>query len=211
MNKLLLALIILGAGTLASTRLNLLANQSRTSTARSRSARSLLASQVNELAVVAAALRTQVEAKRTRLNEVSEAVASERGAASTFNSDSVWDRQRATPSQLRRRFGIVWTNSPDYVLVSKATLKGVNGFLCDGLDGDGALMPIACTVLSVTAAERNAIQAALMRAKADHAVWIKTAVQRVEPVGDILADYRIPANPKVAQRLQGEVSLVLTE
>jgi Tfp pilus assembly protein PilV len=69
MKKILLALLILGAGAIAFARLNLLANQGRASSTQSRAECARLTSQVNELVATATELRAQVQAKKTQLAE----------------------------------------------------------------------------------------------------------------------------------------------
>jgi hypothetical protein len=45
----------------------------------------------------------------------------------------------------------------------------------------------------------------------EHAAWVKTAVQRVEPAGDVLADYRLPPNPELAHQIEEEGTALLVE
>ncbi len=208
MKKILLALLILGAGAIASARLGLLANQSRTSATRSRAECAALASQVNELAANATDLRAQLEAKKTHLVESSLPSASAPAAGGARSGDSSKTSRQPTPAELRQRFGIGWNNSADYILVSKAALKNI--FL-RGLDNNGTLTPTACAILGLNPAERTAIEAGFKRVEAEHAAWVKTAVQRVEPAGDVLADYRVPANPELARQFQAEGAAGLLE
>ena len=208
MKKILLALLILGAGAIAFARLNLLANQSRTSATRSRAECAGLASQVNELAATATDLRGQLEAKKTHLVEASLPSASAPAAGGARSGDSSKTSRRPTPAELRQRFGIGWNNSANFILVSKAALKSM---YLRGLDNNGRLTPTACAILGLTPTESAAIEASFKRVEAEHAAWVKTAVQRVEPAGDVLADYRLPANPELARQFQAEGAAGLLE
>lgn len=208
MKKILLALIILGAGAIAFARLNLLANQSRISAAQSRAEGARLTGQVDELTSSATDLRALVEAKKTRLAETLLPPNSGPGPVSALSVDSSQNSRRATPAELRQRLGIGWNDSADYILLSKAALKDI---YLRGFERNGTLTPTACAVLGLTSAERATIEAALKRAEAEHAAWVKTAVERVPPAGDVLADYRLPANPKLAHQIQDDGTALLTE
>ena len=208
MKKILLAVLILGAGAIVFARLNLLADQSRGSANRSRAERARLTSQVDELAASATDLRAQVKATKTRLAETPMLPASGADAAAARSGDSFQDSQGATPTDLRQRLGIGWNNSADYILVSKAAL---NWIYLEGIDRNGTPTPTACAVLGLTPAERGPIETALKRAAAEHETWAKTAVQRVEPAGDVLADYWLPANTNLAPQIAEEGTALLTE
>jgi len=208
MKKILLALIVLGAGAIAFARLNLLASQRRTSATHCRAECGRLASQVDELAATATDLRAQVEAKKTRLAQTLASPTGSAAAASALSRDVSQDSWTATSAELRLRFGIAWTNSAEYILLSKAALKNI---YLQGVDQKGIVTPTACAVLGLTPTERATIEAALKRVEAEHAAWMATAVQRVEPAGDVLADYRLPANPKLAQQIEYEGTALLTE
>lgn len=208
MKKMLLALIVLGAGALAFARLNLLANQSRTSATQSRAECARLTSQVNELVATATELRAQVQAKKTQLAEAPLPSVAGPDAAGALSGDPSKGSRRATPAELRQRFGIAWNNSADYILVSKAALKGISLI---GIESNGTFTPVACAILALTSTERATVEGALAHAAAEHEAWLKTAMQRVEPAGDVLADYRLPANPMLALQIEHRGMPLLTE
>jgi len=208
MKKILLALIILSAGALVFARWNLLANQDQTAAAHSRAECGRLTRQVHELAAKAIDLRARVEANKLLLAETPVPPVNGQDAASALSGDPAHDSRQVAPADLRRRFGIGWNSSADYILLSKAALKRI---YLQGIDQKGSVTPTACAVLGLTATERAAIEAALKRAEAEHAAWVATALQRVEPAGDVLADYRLPANPKLAKQMEDEGTSLLTE
>ncbi len=92
--------------------------------------------------------------------------------------------------------------------MSKAALEDI---YLRGIDDKGAFTPTACAVLGLTAEERDAVEAAFKRVEAQYAEWVKSAVQRAEPAGDIVADYRLPANPTLAQQIQADGEALLLQ
>jgi hypothetical protein len=206
MKKILLALLILGIGAIAFARLNLLANQSRTSATQSRAECARFTSQGDELTAIATELRAQVQAKKTQLAEAPLPSVAGPDAASGLSGDPSKASRRATPAELRQRFGIRWNNSADYILVSKAALKNTH---LSAIESKGTFTPTACAILALTPMERATVEAGLKRVEAEHAVWVKTAVQRVEPAGDVLADYRLPANRELAHQIEEEGTALL--
>jgi hypothetical protein len=208
MNKFLLALLIAAAGTLLSARLNLLARQNRASAARAGSECRQVVAQAKALTASVAELRAQLDVKRARLDEALAARANQPAPPAAPPSAPSADTRAGTPAQLRRRYGIAWDNSPDYVLVSKEALDRM---YLQGISEKGVFTPTACAILGLTPTERETIEAALKSAEAEHAEWAKTAVQRFEPAGDILADYRLPANTNLAARLESEGKALVKE
>lgn len=171
----------------------------------------LAATRFNSAAAVSATgLRAQVQTSRTGLNQA--AAASVRGprTAHAPAGHSALSRLRPLSAQLRQRLGIRWDNSPDYILVSKGALNYSGRGPFESGHG-GALIAATCSVLALTPAERAASETAFRRAEAEHAAWVKTAVQRIEPAGEILADYRLPANPELARQIEAETKALLSE
>jgi len=207
MKKILLALLILGSGAIAFARLNLLTDQSRTSATQSRAECGRLTGEMAELTASATDLRAQVEAKKTQLAQAPPSPVSGPAATNALGDASEHSR-RVAPAELLRRLGFGWNSSADYILVSKAALKAM---YLRGIDDKGAFTPTACGILGLTPAERATIEAAFKRVEAEHAEWVKTAVQRVEPEGDIVADYRLPANTNMAERIEAEGKTLLLE
>jgi hypothetical protein len=161
-------------------------------------------------AASATGLRDQVQTNRTGLNKAAAASVRGPGTARARGASSSLAKQRPMPAELRQRLGIRWDNSPDYILVSKGALNYSGRGPFESQYG-GALLPATCAVLGLTPAERAASETAFQRAEAEHAAWVKSAVQRVEPAGDILADYWIPANPELARQIDAETKALLSE
>jgi hypothetical protein len=206
MRKTLLAVLILSAGAIASARFSFRAHQSRTAAAESRAECVRLTSRLAELKASTSGLRGKVKAQKHQITEAQIARSSSAYLPKTGEKAAQRSRHER-PSELLQRLGVGWNSSPDYVLVSKGALKEM---YLPGIDDKGAFTPTACAILGLTAAERGAIEDALKRAETKYDDWVKTAVQRVEPTGDIVADYRLPANPALAQQIETNgVGLVL--
>ena len=114
-------------------------------------------------------------------------------------------RNPAAWAELREQLGIGWNNSGDYVLVRKSLLKQFNLQPLDKEDATRA-------VLAISSAEQTAIKAAVQQAK--EAAWTRlqrTELQRTEPVGDIVAQYTIPAaDPSFEQAISNRYSAEIT-
>lgn len=198
MKKLLLPLILLTAGTATWVRFTQLASEARASTRRCEAEWSVLSNGVAQLSAEKAALRKGIETGQELLRGSSSPAVLSSSVLDWLQSElsNHWS-QPALP-ELRRWLGIEWDNSPDYVLVSKATLKGIP---LNGAGSRGGFTPTFCDVLAITPDERARLEALMQRSEADYFGWVQTNVQRIAPSGDIVAKYVIPANPGLAQRL----------
>src|SRR5262249_34462076 len=96
-------------------------------------------------------------------------------------------------TELREQLGIGWDSSEDYVLVSKSLVKKLN------------LRPFDKTtraVLAISPTEESSIQAAIERANASALCH----VQRIEPAGDVVAQYTVQADAIVEQSISNNFS-----
>jgi hypothetical protein len=209
MNKLLLTLLITGLGAITSGRLSQWTSRSRAAATQDGARCREIISQAQALAASAAELRNQVKLKRAELNNAAAALTPRTELPARGRSGKVPPKPRPQDiPRLRQELGIGWHNSPDYVLVSKAALKQMHLL---GVDRKGAFSPTACAILGFTASERDTIEAAIKRVEAQYYDWVKTAVQRVQPAGEVVADYRLPANPLMAAGLQTQGMTFLGE
>ena len=99
---------------------------------------------------------------------------------------------------LRTALGLPWSNSSDYVLVSKATLRDLT---MPSVGRNDKLSDTLCAVLAITPEERQTVESAFARARQDFVAWAKANVQRQDPTGETLACYTIPASGDLAQTL----------
>jgi hypothetical protein len=201
MKKTLLAVLILSAGAIAFGKMRQCAHQARAMVGRDQTEAMAITSQLAELETTATELRPQAKAKRSLLQQTA---ASDPASADLLRwlENDLASSRRQMPAELRERLGLAWDNSPDYVLVSKASLEQIH---LNGTDLQGRLTTNACAILAVTPDERVVVEAALQRAAAQHADWLGTnALLRTPPAGSVLAHYTIPANPELARRLMLE-------
>ncbi len=101
---------------------------------------------------------------------------------------------------LRGALGLPWSNSSDYVLVSKATLHLLT-MPMPSVGHNDKLSDTLCAVLAITPEERQTVESAFARAHQDFAAWARANVQRQDPPGETLASYTIPASGDLAQTL----------
>jgi hypothetical protein len=105
------------------------------------------------------------------------------------------------PGEMRSAFlaglGFTWDSSDQYVLVHKATLKGVR----PNLFKMGKLADQPCALLSITTEERQQVDAAFANSWDEFAAWAKVNIQRDGPSGQMLVRFTIPGSTQIAQIL----------
>ena len=97
------------------------------------------------------------------------------------------DSSKAHPAawaELRQQLGIGWDSSPDYVLVSKRVLKGLE---YQRLSLSAAPRTGHAGLLALSPDEQSALKSVLQHAR--DAAWLR--LQRTEPSGDIVAQYTV--------------------
>jgi hypothetical protein len=106
-------------------------------------------------------------------------------------------------AELREKLEIGWNSSVDYVLVSKPILKRIS---FNRLYSERRASDTACAVMSLSPEEQAGIKAAV-----DHAREATISrVQRLEPAGDIVAQYTIQADPILEGNLSNQFSAEIT-
>lgn len=111
---------------------------------------------------------------------------------------------KSTPEQherLRKELGFNWQFSPDYIVVSKATVRSL------GLPviKDGKLTDLAVTVLAFTPSERSQVDAVLQQAQSAVRDWALAHVQRIEPQDDEVARYILLPDKEFSQSMSNYV------
>ena len=192
MNKILLALAILGAGTAGSL-------TARHFTMRlQREASATREAWVVQTRLLAVAQSDQV-ALREHIRELNDALAQPRA----LEEDGLWsalqtNRPGQLTEELRERLleelGFNWQSSGDYVVVSKEAVRDIHliAFI------DGKLTDIAATVLAMTPAERGAVEASAQRILTDIEDWASSHIERSEPKDDVVAQYTLPNDPTMS-------------
>lgn len=112
-------------------------------------------------------------------------------------------RNLAGWDELREQLGIAWNNSEDYVLVSKPVL---NRFNFRQLYTAERASDTATAVFALSPQEQAGLADALHEAR-QAAI---SRVQRVEPTGDVVAQYTIQPNPAVQATLSNQFSTEIT-
>ncbi len=197
MKKLLCIVLFFGLGAIGLGRFSYLASDANTAASRFELERCAVSNALVQLAAERDALREEIKSCRERIRHVP--------AADTADSESNWlawgrsNRWSQAPlPELRRLLGLAWDASPDYVLVSKQSLKRL---MLNGVETKGALTPLVCDVLAITPEERARIESLIHGSETEYLDWMKTNVQRLEPAGDIVAQYVVPANRGLSERL----------
>jgi hypothetical protein len=103
------------------------------------------------------------------------------------------------PPELRERLFVElsfnWQSSADYIIVSKETIRDIQ--MDDHVEGD-KLTDIGVIVLAITPEERGLVEAAIQRVRADFLEWESSHIQRSEPNRDVVAQYILPGDPAVS-------------
>lgn len=104
--------------------------------------------------------------------------------------------------QLLAELGFDWNSSGDYLVVSKESLSS----LSFSAIRDHRLTDTVCSILAITPGERANVEATMERLAMDYRTWASAHVERVQPEGEVLAKYTMPANPEFSQSLSNRFS-----
>ncbi len=107
-------------------------------------------------------------------------------------------------AQLRQELGLGWNASPDYVLVSKQSLKGLDYVvLTSGTTPTGTAMDL----LNLSPEEKSSLTSALERVREG---WQGNSLQRTAPHDDVLAEYTLtPPDAASVQSLSNNLTAAL--
>jgi hypothetical protein len=96
---------------------------------------------------------------------------------------------------LLEELGFNWQSSPDFIVVSKDTVRDVHMAV---IEGDGKLTDIAAIVLALTPGERVQVETAMQRVQAEGKDWASSHIERSEPKDDVVAQYTLPGDPTMS-------------
>jgi len=196
MKKLLLAIMLLSVGAVGFGKLHQAAGRDRRNLAsRAGEWRAATTRQV-DVEGMAASLRDEVADKRNRLKLLPPNPNISPQMLELLKGETI-QGPAAAWAELREQLAIGWNSSDDYVLVSKRLVKQLN------------LHPFDQTtraVLAISPREEAGIQAAIGRAKASPLCQ----VQRIEPVGDVVAHYTIQEDAMMEQSISNNFSADIT-
>ncbi len=102
-----------------------------------------------------------------------------------------------TPELRERLFeelGFNWQSSEEFILVSKETLRDIH---MEAIRS-GKLTDMASTVLAMTPGERGRVEAAMQRVRTDFKDWALSHIERNEPKDDVVAQYTLPNDPAMS-------------
>jgi hypothetical protein len=200
MNKLLLAISVLGAGVVTFGALH----QATLRAEAARSSHEIELKAVNshlvQLDETTIAMREELAAQKQRLRE-----ASSRRTDATESSKRLNQKMSGmTATQLREELGLGWNSSPDYVLVRKDVLKKIN---LGPLDYTARVTEVARGILAISKEERSQIATAVQQATAE----VLPLARRIEPAGDLVAQYLIlPEDPMLVQSISNNFAANIT-
>ena len=131
---------------------------------------------------------------------------SQTAPVSALWSELQTNRTDALPPDLRRRLlaelGFEWRTSPDYVIVSKGTVRDLG---IEAVRG-GKLTDLAATVLALTTDERGQIESALAGITTPLKDWLLAHIERHEPTEELLADFNLPVTHPGEQPMSQQIS-----
>jgi hypothetical protein len=204
MNKIITAILILGAGAAAFTTLHHTTGQAKAARDLQGSEWQEVTNRLAELQSAAAALRHEVVDKQSKLRHASLDSKLDPELLQLLNGAK---GHAAAWAALREQLGIGWNSSEDYVLVNKRVLKEIP---FQRLIGGSHLSDEARALLAISPDEEAGIKQSVQ--DATDAAWLK--VQRTEPSGNVLAQYTIPApdadfQQNVSNRFATEITAAL--
>ena len=191
MNKILLALAILGVGTAGF----VTARQSTNKLQREASA-------IHESWIVQTQVLVDAQSDLAQLTERFRALKQNlRQAETAGNQNSLWsvlatNRTGDLPPDLRERLleelGFTWNSSEAFIVVSKETVRDIRMHTIGNYPPwKGKLTDSAAAVLALTPQERSQIEAAMEGVKTDYKDWAISHTERSEPRDDVLAQYTV--------------------
>lgn len=142
-------------------------------------------------------LKQEVRTARSRSGAGSEAA--DRAAALAIANQSLSPEQSEV---FLAALGFNWNAHDEYLIVSKETLRKVS---MSGMRGPRLKEPL-CGVLALSPAERSAIEATAERILQDYTSWMAANVQRTEPHGDVVAQYKVTFDEAFTQRVSSTFS-----
>lgn len=205
MNRILLALTILGAGAAG------FHTAHRSTTQLSHEAQTVREAWLTQTQLVAAAQSDQAGLTE-HIRELKQTLAQ----PPTVAESALWsalqtNRADRFPPELRERIfeelGFNWRSSPDFIVVSKQTVRDISMRSIHR----GKLTDLAATVLAITTEERGQIEAALQRVQAEFKDWVLAHVERGEPKDDVVAQYTLPNDQAMLQSISNNFAAGLLD
>jgi len=194
MKRIWLVILILAAGTAAFCAL-----YRATANARVRLVAETAAAQGRDREL--ARLRLEKQQVLEHVNETRTLVAAQRTlpAASRLEekilSGSAPSLSATEAEQLLAELDLNWNTTGDYVIVSKKSLENISFGCFRGTQ----LSAVARDVFAITPGEQADLEAMTRQMSDRQAAWAGEQVQRLEPGGDVVAEYSLPADPSFSR------------
>jgi len=197
MNKILLALILLGAGTggflttrQATTQLQHEAN----------AAREAWLAQTQLVAVAQSDQAGLTEHVRELKQALRQAAAPRENALwSALQTNRSGQLAPELREQVLEELGFNWQFSEEFIVISKEALREYY-IRIKPIEND-KLTDVASTVLALTPGERGQVEAAIQRVRAEFKDWALAHVERTEPKDDVVAQYTLTDDPAMFQSI----------
>jgi hypothetical protein len=192
MNKILLALAILGAGAGGF----LTARQSTIQLQhKSNAAREAWLAQTQFVAAARSDRVNLIEQVRELKQALTQPRAGEENALwSALQTNRAGQLSPELREHLLVELGFNWKSSEDFIVVSKETLRELHIRTIR----HGKLTDMAATVLGMTPEERGQIEAAMQRVQTDFKDWVLAHAERSEPKDDVVAHYTLAGDPTMS-------------
>ena len=192
MNKIVMALAILGAGTAGSL-------TARHSTIRLQ--REAIATR--EAWIVQTQVLSDAQSEQARLAEhnrvlkqslrQAEAAGNQNGLWSVLETNRIGHLAPDLREHLLEELGFNWNSSEDFIVVSKETVR-----LMRYNQWQGRLIDSVAALLALTPQERSQLKTAMERVQADLKDWAISHTERSEPRDDVLAQYTLKSAPPMS-------------
>ena len=203
MKKLLFPVVALCFGALLSAGIGKFTSQARAMAAQYHQKSEQLTNLVNELSEARNQLRHENHNPDIELKQPSQRPQADPRLLNFVSKCQTPNWNGAVSPEIREALGISWVNSPDYILLTKSALEQVYYF--SGIDRrTGALDPLLCDILGLSPEEQRGVEAVSQRALNANEEWLRTKIEKVKSSGDILAEYRVPANPELTKSLKSD-------
>ena len=203
MKKLLLIVLIIGLGAFGFATLRRGVLQTQATTAAQADELDALTRRFAEEQKATAALNSELVTKKNHLRLVARHPEITPELLKLIESDFAKGSPGAW-AQLRQLLGLGWNSSPDYVLVHKQTLKGIEfPILISGTTPTDTAMDM----LNLSPEEKSSLVSALQRMRDG---WEGNSLQRTAPHDDIVAQYTVtPPDAASEQSLSNNFAAAL--
>jgi hypothetical protein len=212
MNRLLLAILIFSAGTFGFASLHQTTLQIVSKTMSDEARWLATTNRLASMSIDILALRKEVRDRKHHLQQLQAGLGNHLRLDDASEPRKKPGKPQSALADLRGEWRMGWNDSKDYVLVDKQVLKKIN---FEPVDSNGNLTEIGRVVLAASPEEAAGVKEAIRQARNECEDWVRAHVQRVEPSGEIVAQYTFPPDPTSGQsifdKFSGSITAILGE